>query len=40
MKAGVLDFLTKPWDGSEMDAYADDLTAVVAALDLKGAIAA
>src|SRR4029079_6414436 len=29
---------SQPWDGNEMDTYADDLAAVVTALDLKNAI--
>ena len=29
---------SQPWDGNEMDTYADDLAAVVTALDLKQAI--
>jgi non-heme chloroperoxidase len=29
---------SQPWDGNEMDTYADDLAALTAALDLKGAI--
>jgi non-heme chloroperoxidase len=29
---------SQPWDGNEMDTYADDLAALVQALDLKGAI--
>jgi non-heme chloroperoxidase len=29
---------SQPWGGNEMDTYADDLDAVVKALDLKGAI--
>jgi non-heme chloroperoxidase len=29
---------SQPWDGNEMDTYADDLSALVAALDLKDAI--
>src|SRR4030095_4468188 len=29
---------SQPWDGNEMDTYADDLAAVVEALDLKNAI--
>jgi non-heme chloroperoxidase len=28
----------QPWDGNEMDTYADDLAALVTALDLKGAV--
>ena len=28
----------QPWEGNEMDAYADDLAAVIEALDLRGAI--
>jgi non-heme chloroperoxidase len=29
---------SQPWNGNEMDTYADDLAAVVRALDLKGAV--
>ena len=29
---------SQPWDGNEMDAYADDLAALVEALDLKDAV--
>src|ERR1700738_1916124 len=29
---------SQPWDGNEMDTYADDLAALVGALDLKNAI--
>ena len=29
---------SQPWDGNEMDTYADDLAALVEALDLKGAV--
>jgi non-heme chloroperoxidase len=29
---------TQPWDGNEMDTYADDLATLVDALDLRGAI--
>src|SRR6185295_15214793 len=29
---------TQPWDGNEMDTYADDLAALVEALDLTGAV--
>ncbi len=29
---------SQPWDGNEMDTYADDLAALTAALDLKGAV--
>jgi non-heme chloroperoxidase len=29
---------SQPWDGNEMDTYADDLSALVEALDLRGAI--
>jgi non-heme chloroperoxidase len=29
---------SQPWDGNEMDTYADDLATLVAALDLRGAI--
>src|SRR5512134_2339979 len=29
---------SQPWDGNEMDTYADDLAALVTALDLKDAI--
>ena len=29
---------SQPWDGNEMDTYADDLAALVAALDLRDAI--
>ena len=29
---------SQPWDGNEMNTYADDLAALVTALDLKGAI--
>jgi non-heme chloroperoxidase len=28
----------QPWEGNEMDAYADDLAAVIEALDLRGAV--
>ena len=28
---------SQPWDGNDMDHYADDLAAVIQALDLKGA---
>jgi non-heme chloroperoxidase len=28
----------QPWDGNEMDTYADDLAAVIEALDLRGAV--
>jgi non-heme chloroperoxidase len=27
---------SQPWDGNEMDSYADDLAAVIEALDLRG----
>jgi len=29
---------SQPWDGNEMDTYADDLAALVEALDLKNAV--
>jgi len=29
---------SQPWDGNEMDTYADDMAALVEALDLKGAV--
>jgi non-heme chloroperoxidase len=29
---------SQPWDGNEMDTYADDLAALTAALDLRGAV--
>jgi non-heme chloroperoxidase len=30
---------SQPWDGNDMDHYADDLAEVIAALDLKNAVA-